>query len=60
MQFVNPIELEYSVPLRHCYEVVREIAEMVDQESDKYGFTQSIYAKPKANLHDLEHVILLE
>ncbi|WP_404520091.1 rod shape-determining protein MreC [Bacillus sp. RC251] len=37
-----------------------EVEEVVKQESDEYGFTQIIYAKPKANLHDLEHVILLE
>ncbi|HHK5542531.1 MULTISPECIES: rod shape-determining protein MreC [Bacillus cereus group] len=37
-----------------------EVAEVVDQESDEYGLTQIIYAKPKANLYDLEHVILLE
>ncbi|HFK1549644.1 TPA: rod shape-determining protein MreC [Bacillus albus] len=37
-----------------------EVAEVVKQESDEYGFTQIIYAKPKANLYDLEHVILLE
>ncbi|MEB9381976.1 rod shape-determining protein MreC [Bacillus cereus] len=37
-----------------------EVAEVVDKESDKYGLTQIIYAKPKANLYDLEHVILLE
>ncbi|WP_347280216.1 hypothetical protein [Bacillus sp. N5-665] len=37
-----------------------EVEEVVKQESGEYGFTQIIYAKPKANLHDLEHVILLE
>ncbi|WP_368656007.1 hypothetical protein [Bacillus wiedmannii] len=37
-----------------------EVEEVVEQESDGYGFTQIIYAKPKGNLHDLEHVILLE
>ncbi|WP_240515907.1 hypothetical protein [Bacillus cereus] len=37
-----------------------EVEEVVKRELDEYGFTQIIYAKPKANLYDLEHVILLE
>ncbi|MGQ7776504.1 hypothetical protein [Bacillus sp. WC2507] len=37
-----------------------EVEEVVEQESDGYGFTPIIYAKPKGNLHELEHVILLK
>ncbi|MEK4739320.1 rod shape-determining protein MreC [Bacillus cereus] len=37
-----------------------EVAEVIDQEPDKYGLAHIIYAKPKANLYDLEDVILVE
>ncbi|MFB6732592.1 rod shape-determining protein MreC [Bacillus mobilis] len=37
-----------------------EVEEVVKRELDEYGFTQIIYAKPKENLYDLEHVILLK
>ncbi len=37
-----------------------EVAEVIEQEQDQYGLTYTIYAKPKANLYDLEYVILIE
>ncbi|WP_242315085.1 rod shape-determining protein MreC [Bacillus cereus group sp. BfR-BA-01355] len=37
-----------------------EVAEVIEQEPDQYGLAYTIYAKPKANLYDLEHVILVE
>lgn len=37
-----------------------EVGEVMAQEPDKNGLTYIIYAKPKANLYDLEHVILVE
>ncbi|HDR8185809.1 TPA: rod shape-determining protein MreC [Bacillus thuringiensis] len=37
-----------------------EVAEVIEQEPDKYGLAHIIYAKPKANLYDLEDVILVE
>ncbi|PGD64690.1 rod shape-determining protein MreC [Bacillus wiedmannii] len=37
-----------------------EVAEVIEQEPDQYGLAYIIYAKPKANLYDLEDVILIE
>lgn len=37
-----------------------EVAEVLEQEQDQYGLTYTIYAKPKANLYDLEYVILIQ
>ncbi|WP_215554549.1 rod shape-determining protein MreC [Bacillus mycoides] len=37
-----------------------EVAEVIEQEPDQYGLAYIIYAKPKANLYDLENVILIE
>ncbi|HDR6316674.1 TPA: rod shape-determining protein MreC [Bacillus thuringiensis] len=37
-----------------------EVAEVIEQEPDQYGLAYIIYAKPKANLYDLEDVTLIE
>jgi len=37
-----------------------EVVEVIEQETDQYGLSYIIYAKPKANLYDLEDVILIE
>ncbi len=37
-----------------------EVAEVIEQEPDQYGLAYIVYAKPKADLYDLEDVILIE